>query len=631
MAILKNIFYPVDTAAVLEDPTPGSTKIYMQFDAYDKTTLSPLYNQGVNHNTTGTGITGFGYSYTRSDATWLAGYCGRLLLNGPVVEVQVTNTANNNVANSIDPMMFHSMDPTRPIRRVRYDTNGVNSVLGLYATKLWNNSGQSASGFGTGDNGAPWTQVCLRLNPTSIETTLPFTNARRGTDTGTVGARGGGNFYPVYFNTTTGNMVILQWGGRKDGPDDGSNNYGFAKQDPSSIYGSRFTNYLSSTLTWEGVNTHSGYRSNQFVGVDSGGRAIFFQNDLTTDYNHTVVRYNDSDNTGTVLFTNSSAPSAGGTSAGGNRGTSFGNYLAKYSSQTFTDPTSAGNVCWYTPYQDSAGKYHPFWFQWNRTTDTFTRNSDITVNWGAQSNQENVWSPDTVSSSGVTSGIGLQRLIFNETWTVSGTRYLMMGQLHGSGAVYDTIPKARTFVIFTVDPSNPKLLTYHSKAEIPATPRNIIFFNDAKTQMGVFSDTAFYTYNFTAGAGWTLSGTLPYRFSAVGVDSLGRIWALAQGTSGYGEIHMITLNVPVTITVTTPQQTYNFTGTNINSSLTVNAYDTAGARMAVSVKLVIDGGSMTFAGSTLTTTINTSASADTTVPVTITGSGISNIIASVVL
>ena len=72
MAILKNIFYPVGTAAVLEDPTPGSTKIYMQLDAYDKNTLSPLYNQGINHNTTGTGITGFGYSYTRSDDTWLA-------------------------------------------------------------------------------------------------------------------------------------------------------------------------------------------------------------------------------------------------------------------------------------------------------------------------------------------------------------------------------------------------------------------------------------------------------------------------------------------------------------------------------------------------------------------------------
>ena len=630
MAILKNIFYPIGTAAVLEDPTPGATKIYMQLDAYDKTTLSPLFNQGVNHNTTGTSITGFGYSYTRSDANYLSGYCGRLLLNGPVVEVQVVNTSNNNSYNSIDPMMFHSMDPTRPIRRVRYDTNGVNAVLGLYATKISAAGTLNRSSWNTTDE-SPWTQVCLRLNPTSIETTIPFVNERRGTTTGTVGSRGGGNFYPVYFNTTTGNMVILQWGGSRDNPDNGDNSYNATKQDPSSIYGSRFTNYLSSTLTWEGVNTYTGWRSNQFVGVDNGGRAIFFHNDLTTDYNHMVVRYNDSDNTGTVLFNNSVAPSAGGTSAGGNRGTSYGNYVAKYSSQTFNDPTSAGNVCWYTPYQDSVGKYHPFWYQWNRTTDTFTRNSDITVNWGAQSNQDNVWSPDTVSSSAVTAGIGLQRLIFNETWTVSGTRYLMMGQLHGSGAVYDTIPKARTFVVFTVDAANPKLLTYHSQVTIPATPKNIIFFNDAKTQLGVFSDNAFYTYNFTAGAGWTLTATMPYRFSSVGVDSLGRIWALAQGTSGYGEIHMITLNVPVTITVSAPQTSYNFTGTNINSSLTVNAYDQTGARIAVAVKLVIDGGSMTFAGSTLTTTINTSASADTTVPVTITGSGISNVIASVVL
>jgi hypothetical protein len=117
----------------------------------------------------------------------------------------------------------------------------------------------------------------------------------------------------------------------------------------------------------------------------------------------------------------------------------------------------------------------------------------------------------------------------------------------------------------------------------------------------------------------------------VGIDGLGRIWALATGAAGYAEIHMLTLNVPVTITVTAPQSSYNFTGTNISTSITVNAYDPSGARIAVALKLVVDGGSMTFSGSNLTTTVTTSASANTVVPVTITGAGISNVIASVVL
>jgi hypothetical protein len=40
---------------------------------------------------------------------------------------------------------------------------------------------------------------------------------------------------------------------------------------------------------------------------------------------------------------------------------------------------------------------------------------------------------------------------------------------------------------------------------------------------------------------------------------------------------------------------------------------------------------MTFPGSALTTTVNTSASADTNVVVTISGGGISNVIASAVI
>ena len=636
MAILKNIYYPITTAAVIEDPTPGSSKIYMQLDAYDRVTLSPLFNQGLNHSTTGVDLAGFGSSYVRNDS-WQAGQMGKLLLNGPVSEVNISNTSNNSIWNMVDPTMWHSMDPTRPIRKVRYDTNGTTSVLGLYAPKIVgpaDDRGATNGNWSETKDDICWTQICLRYNPVNLESSLPYTNVRRGNTGATShGMRAGMCFYPVYFNTNTGNMVMLQWAGARQNPDNDNNSTASNNRAPSTGYGARFTSYLSTSYGWSGnTSTYFQNRNSQFIGVDTGGRALFLINDVPTDYTQLVIRYLDIDNTTSVLYTNSTAPSAAGTNAGGNRDTSYGNYFAKYSSLTFSDPTSAGNLAWYTPYFDSSGKYHPFFFQWNRTTDAFTRNSDITINWAGASNQENIWSPDTITGSMNNSAYGLQRFVFNDTWTVNGTRYLMFGQVHGSGTVYDNLPKVRTFVVFTVDAANPKLLTYHSSVTIPTTPRNIVYFNEnARTQMGVFSATAFYTYNFTPGIGWVLTGTLPFTFAACGVDSLGRIWAMAPGPHGYGEIHMITLNVPVTISVTAPQTSYNFTGTNINSSLTVNAYDTAGARIAVAVKLVIDGGSMTFAGSTLTTTINTSASADTTVPVIITGSGISNVIASVVL
>ena len=636
MAILKKVNYPIDTAAVFEDPTPGANTIYIQFDGYDRNTLAPLFNRSVNFNTTGTGLTGFGVSYNRSDAGQNGGRMLKLALNGPVTEVQTTSTTNNTARNNIDPAPFLSMDPTRPIRRVRYDTDGVNTNLGMYMPKITNNDEGSRRGTDFGDAGNLfYTGACNWLNPSGVETSLPYFNSYYGAGGGGSVGRYGPAFYPVYFNTATGNMVLCSFAGRDTSPGDGSYNSFLTSTAPSNNYGMRLNRYMSTAPSWDVVGTGTHSSVNQFVGVDAGGRALYFHNNVTTDYNHQVIRYNDADNTSSILFNNSTAPAVGGTSAGGNRGTNFGQNLAKYSSQLFEDPTSAGNAAWYTPYCDVNGKYHPLWFQWNRTTDTFVRTEDITVNWGTALNQDNVWQADTVSPSSVNVWYGMQRLWLNDTWTVTNngvtTRYLMFMQMHGSGTVYDSLPKQRTFVVFTIDAANPKLLTYHSSVIIPSTPKNIIWFNDSRTQLGVFGDTNFYTYSFTSGAGWTLTGTLPFRFSSVGVDSLGRIWALATGATGYAEIHMLTINVPVTIAVTAPQNNYNFTGTNITTSITVNAYDPSGARIAVVLKLVVDGGSMAFAGSNLTTTVTTSAVADTTVPVTITGAGVSNVIASVVL
>jgi hypothetical protein len=634
VAILKTVNYPVDTAAVFEDPTPGSNRIYIQFDGYDRGTLAPLFGRGINYSTTGTALTGFGVSYNRSDASFNGGRMLKLALTGPVTEVQTTSTVNNTSRNNIDPAPFLSMDTTRPIRRVRYDTSGSNSNLGMFMPKITNNdSGRQFNNMGAGSD-TFYTGTCNWLNPSSVETTLPYQNRNWSADGANVPTRFGAAFYPVYFNSATGNMVVCAFAGRDTSPGAFDSNSG-EQHAPSNNYGARFTNYMTPSSTLSANSSGALGGTNQFIGVDSGGRALFFHNNVTTDYNHQVIRYNDADNTGTVLFNNTAVPAAGGTSAGGNRGTNFGQSLAKYCSATFADPTSAGNVCWYTPYCDVNGKFHPLWFQWNRAADTFVRNENITVNWASGLNQDNIWQADTVSASSASTWYGMQRLWLNDTWTVTNggttTRYLMLMQLHGSGTVYDSLPKQRTFVVFTVDAANPRTLTYHSSIIIPSTPKNIIWFNDSRTQLGVFSDNNFYTYSFTQGAGWTLTGTLPYRFSSVGIDGLGRIWALATGAAGYAEIHMLTVNVPVTITVTAPQSSYNFTGTNISTSITVNAYDPSGARIAVVLKLVVDGGSMTFSGSNLTTTVTTSASANTVVPVTITGAGISNVIASVVL
>ena len=105
--------------------------------------------------------------------------------------------------------------------------------------------------------------------------------------------------------------------------------------------------------------------------------------------------------------------------------------------------------------------------------------------------------------------------------------------------------------------------------------------------------------------------------------------AVAPGPGQYGRVHLITLTVPVTIVVTPDATTYTYSGTTINANVAVKALDASGNRISTSVKLVIDGGSMLFGGNNYTTTVTTSASSDVNVAVTITGGGVSNIIASV--
>ena len=166
--------------------------------------------------------------------------------------------------------------------------------------------------------------------------------------------------------------------------------------------------------------------------------------------------------------------------------------------------------------------------------------------------------------------------------------------------------------------------------QVPATPKNIVWLSDDKTILGIFCHANFYVYTFSSTSGWTQTGNFPFQFNAVGRDNLGRVWAQDSGP-GYGRLHLLTLNVPVNIVVTSDATSYNFAGTTVTANLTVNTYNYTGARIATSVKLVIDGGSMYFAGNNLTKTVTTSASGDTVVPVTITGGGVSNIIASAVV
>lgn len=130
-------------------------------------------------------------------------------------------------------------------------------------------------------------------------------------------------------------------------------------------------------------------------------------------------------------------------------------------------------------------------------------------------------------------------------------------------------------------------------------------------------------------SGWQSKYSSPVRARSYGVDSLGRLWLTSRTiATGYAEVHMISPTMPSKITATLDSSAggtsnqYTYAGTTINTTLNVNAYDLYNNRMVATTTLTLEGsGAATFTGGVLTTTVTTSASADTQVPIIITGPG----------
>lgn len=604
MAIIKINGTNMTTCAVYEDPRPSGNRFYFWQDAHKETNLEYVLTGTLIHNTAGTTIQGYGYpSFSPDTTNWR--HTGVLMLGGEVVHCSHQITTNNDRRNNIDFTMLTSMDPQNPTRNHRYvaDAAGNNAIFSQF------NQFQNPVVAGSPTYQTRYNVVGeIDFQPPTKYSSLNYYQS-----------------WAMYWRQSTGNLIHI------------FNNYGTTADTnwPWHLCPGRIQNILTGpgvgTVTY-GVPTSYQNVMFQFLGPSSNGQAIFLNNSVDNDHTQLLMRYNDVDNTITTLATFNAAVTAGGTNAGGSRGTAYGNTLVKFSSKTFADPTSSGNTAWYTPFVDVNGFFHPHFFQWNRTTDAFTRNTNITVNWGAGVNQGTNWLPDTISAASSSTTYLIQRFWYNETFTVSGTRYLTLIQCHGSGAVYDTEPKYRTFVTFSIDAADPKILNYHSRVIIPVTPKNIIWLNDDRTQMGVFTWNNFYIYTFSAANGWSQTANLPFRFEAVGRDLTGRIWAVDGGPYAYGRLHLITPAVPTTISLVLAQSNYNYQGSVINTTATLNAYDQAGNRIAAVVTLKIEGTSMRLVSSGTEYTelaVTTSNSADTTVNVRVVAAGTSNILASV--
>ena len=632
MAIIRTFKKPMQAAAILEDPIPGSTYMYFQTDGVNKTSLAPQFDVEYNFSPTGNlptapGINvdmGFLSSQSNFGQPILSGstsaqynisqifFTGVLVLNGEVTHCRHFITTAGDYRVNLDHAPFMSMDPARRPTPASHFTDGTNSVA---IWTQWVNAGSI-----TGIN--EYMRIVTKVNGTSADIAaggIPTASIAPSTQINGLFPHA----YPMYRNPSTGNMVY----------------HGLYQQSVTTgIYpcsaagfhlGQAFAVSSATGITAPASGQLANNYTCQFLGVSLvDGYMLTLSIGTTNDFNQVFQKFNDSANTYTTLNTFSTILAAGGSSNGTDRTTTQGSYKSKFASRWFTDPLTANSRGFYVPFVDSAGNYAPLYYQWNTTTDAFTRSAYCTVSYGGNS-LSTYWTPDASAPATISQPHGMQSIWSNETFTVGSNRYLLFMQLNGTGALADATPKACTFVCYSVNAGDPRVLTYHSNIPVPSTPKNIVWLNDSLTILGVFCHSNFYIYTFTEASGWTRTASLPYQFSAVGRDNTGRIWAVEPGPYRWGRIHLISLTVPVTIVVTPDATTYTYTGTPITGNLAVKALDASGNRISTTVKLVIDGGSMLFGGSNYTTTVTTSASADVNAAVTISGGGVSNIIASV--
>jgi len=617
MAIIRTAKYAVQVPALTEDPYPNSGKLYFQNEAFSSANLSVFFDKTIQWNSTGSTLTTFGYSSTVSGtATEALG--GVLQLKGEVTFVrhQIFNTRDD-YRNNIDQAPWASMDPARPIIQTRYDTDGVNNQVLITYNQFTNSAASAMITYYRRVNVGTDSSVGYPIQSTTNSTSY----------TG----------FPVYRNPSTNNMLFVM-------------NYHVTGYTPGSTTGAHFPSMFSAAVptlvTATGVQ-QSGQLTVQFVGVSSvDGSGIFINNQLNNDNTQTIYKYNDAATpTNVTLASFTAVPTADGRtggSAGGARTTpTGGTFQPKFASRTFTDPNAilsgapAGQTGFYIPYFDTAGAYHPYYIVWNRTADTFQRFGNVVTTTIATQNL--YWYPDTISSSAVTRTDGMQRVIYNESFVFSGTRYLTMMQLHGAGGVFDGNTFQRTFMTYAVSSTDYTQTTFHSATVIPSTPKNICWLNDARTLMAVIAHNYTYVYSFNnAVSGWNLTASYNYQFNSIGRDSLGRVWAHDSGPSNYGRIHLLSGSMPATINVTPAANSYNYSGATISTTYTIDTYDITGARVAANVTLTSTGSSIAFYTSNILATapaitVTTSASATTTVNAAVVSAGVSTITTTVTL
>ena len=603
--------YPV----LLEDPRVTSNEIYFFGWLHDKDSLSPVFNTLLNTAAVGSALSSYnGLSNLIDQSDNVSNVrIDQLFLKKPTTHVnpkQATQNTNSASATVLDNNMWWTLDRS-------YEYGGNNQLItdGTSTTFLMQ--------YGTYVSSNTWNRYSY--GPLSSSQRLDQVQLISTSVNNANTVQGGRNGHYIGVNSIS-KLVFGVGGATNSSTFDYGPFHGWIAFGPTWPT-TATTNYTSVT------NLPAGWEA-QFIGLSLlDGNPLFIAINRTVLTVATTVQkvvWQSTTPTVTQLYTISTAIPAGGTSSGGNR--MAGNYYPASCSRWFTDPRVVAGTrkCWYYPYFDSNRNFHPLLYTWDQTNDTFNRETDITITGDLSSVHADMTSLYSGWTTGTTS-VWVCANMLCHTFVNDGNRYVMFINIDSRNQ-YPTTPGPRTSVVYAVNSSNPKALTYHSKIVWPDTPKNIVWLNDAQTLMGMFFQSVFKVYAWNNSTGWQETVSINKQVTACGRDGDGRIWYVQSSDSQSNtapELHILTPSLPVSITINPEFSSYDYAGTPINSYINVSAYNASGSRIAADVKLVINGGSMTFSDSTTVKTITTLTNGEKQQNIIITGAGFSNITASV--
>jgi hypothetical protein len=231
-------------------------------------------------------------------------------------------------------------------------------------------------------------------------------------------------------------------------------------------------------------------------------------------------------------------------------------------------------------------------------------------------------------------GASVYRNVRAWTFVDGATNYLCVG-VYEPGTTATVPTNAINLYLWRLDSKTTSTFLQKVSLGTAGRVRSFMPVDSTQTRLAVVYDDKITFYAWNSSTNWTFQSNQSLQTQDVGVDTQGRVWATdigsyAPGTpSGYNYQSLYVYEpsgAAVNITVSFQSSAYTYTGATISSNVIVNAYDTAGVRVALSVTLTRDTTNFDFAGSP-STVVTTSTSADTLVPISVFGTGLLSVLA----